>query len=230
MSAATRSRVSSCPSDTQARSRPDSSRRMSTIAARTAGVDSRDGERPADPEQRPRLALARDRVLGSSALQRGQLADDDPDEQQQEQVHELARLRDGERVAWVDEQEVVEEERRDRREDRAPRPRHDGCRNDGDEVQRRWVGHARDRPAARRPRPLRQTARGQRPHTGGPTRVDRRLASIALSEHRRARQPTRAHFDSPLQHTVAPKKARHLLTPRRSTTAHERLPRAAGAC
>ena len=100
-----------------------------------------DGERPADPEQRPRLALACDRVLGSSPLQRGKLADNDSDEQQEEQVHELARLRDGERVAWVDEQEVVEEERRDRREDRAPRPRHDGCRNDGDEVQRRWVGH-----------------------------------------------------------------------------------------
>ena len=47
-------------------------------------------ERAADPEQRPRLALAGQRVLGAGPLERGQLADDDPDEQEQEQVDELA--------------------------------------------------------------------------------------------------------------------------------------------
>ncbi len=57
-------------------------------------IDRQDGrrrlagrERAADLEERACLALARHRLLRPGPLERGELADDDPDEQQQEEVH-----------------------------------------------------------------------------------------------------------------------------------------------
>ena len=63
---------------------PSSCRRMPTMTGRTAGVDSRVAQGAADLEERACLALARDRLLRPGALERGELADDDADEQQQE--------------------------------------------------------------------------------------------------------------------------------------------------
>jgi hypothetical protein len=81
-------------------------------------------------------SLARQRVDCPRALQGGQLPDDDPDEQEHEQVHQLAGLSNGQRVARIDEQEVVEHERRDRRQHRTPRARCDRSGDDGHEVER----------------------------------------------------------------------------------------------
>ena len=85
----------------------------------------RRGQREADPEQRKRLALAGDRRLGPVPLSTGQTADDDPDDEQEEQVEPLLRVLDRERVARLDEQEVVQEEGADRRQrpPAPPRPR-----------------------------------------------------------------------------------------------------------
>ena len=52
------------------------------------------GEREADTEQRPRLALAFDRRHGPVALPAGQPADHDADDEQQDEVQPLARVVD----------------------------------------------------------------------------------------------------------------------------------------
>ena len=86
----------------------------------TAGVDARVASARLTWNS---ARASRSRATASSArvaLERGELADDDADEQQQEEVHELAGLGHGERVARIDEQEVVEQERRDRRDDARP--------------------------------------------------------------------------------------------------------------
>ena len=87
--------------------------------------------------------------LGPRALQGGQLADDDPHEEQQDEAQPLPRVLDRERVVRHDEEEVVEQERRRRRQ---PRPR--GCR-------RRWQSRRR-----RRGRPPRRSTPRRRLEEG----------------------------------------------------------------
>ena len=95
---------------------------------------AREGE--ADVEQRRGLALALDRRDGAVALAAGQAADDDTDDEQEEQVQPLGRIADRERVERLDEEEVVDEERADRRRDGRPGAAQDGDGDDGQEVRR----------------------------------------------------------------------------------------------
>ncbi len=80
--------------------------------------------------------------LGAVALECGESADDDPDEEQQEEVDEFPWVIDNERVARVDEEEVVEDEGGDGRQHCTPGTRHNGRRDDRDQIQRGWVGYA----------------------------------------------------------------------------------------
>ncbi len=97
------------------------------------------GQLPADPEQRTRLAFPRPGDLRPRSLERGQLTDHDRDEQEQNEVQPLARVGDGEGEDRMDVQEVVQQERRDGRDDRAPRPGDEGDGDHGREVDRGGV-------------------------------------------------------------------------------------------
>ena len=97
-------------------------------------------ERAADAEQRVRLALACLCVARAAALERRELADDDAHEQQQDDAQVLARVGDRERVARVDEQEVVEQERGDGADNRSGSATDDGRGHDRDKVDGGRVG------------------------------------------------------------------------------------------
>ena len=90
LAATTRSVASSEPSEIQTRSMPVWSRRISTISVKAAGVDSRVASARLSAEQRARLALAIAGDLRPRALERGELADHDSDEQQEQHRDPLA--------------------------------------------------------------------------------------------------------------------------------------------
>ena len=110
------------------------------------------------------------------ALEGDELADDDADEQQQDEVQPLVRVGDGERVQRQDEQEVVEHERRDGGDDRAPRPGDERRRDDRREIDRRGVLEARRLEQRDRERRDARATRRPRRRAVGP-RVDRSAAS-----------------------------------------------------
>ena len=139
-------------------------RRLVAQDAHDHGQDRRrglaGGERATHLEQRPRFALAGLRDLRARPLDGDELADDDPDEQQDDEVQPLVRVVDRERVQRQDEQEVVQHERRDGRDDRAPRPGDERRRDDGGEVDRRGVLEARRLEQRDRQRGERERRRG----------------------------------------------------------------------
>jgi hypothetical protein len=100
------------------------------------------GQRPADLEQRPCLPFARPGHLGSRPLEGDQLADDEADEQEQEEVHPLGGILDRERVQRQDEQEVVEQKRGDGGNDRPEGAADDRRCDHRRQIGRRGVQHA----------------------------------------------------------------------------------------
>ena len=89
-------------------------------------VDSRVARARLMRKSDPSLPLAGAGQLGPRTLDRSQLADDDADEQQQDNAQVLGRVADGECVARLDQQEVIDQKRPDRRNDRAR-----ACRSSG---------------------------------------------------------------------------------------------------
>ena len=92
------------------------------------------GERAADPEEGDGLTGPFGDLGGPCRFERGEPADDDRDDEEEEEVEPLVRVGDGERVDRLDEEEVVEEERRDRRRDRGERPTEQADDEDGKQV------------------------------------------------------------------------------------------------
>ena len=89
-----------------------------------------------DRELRACLTLTPLRDALAISLVSRQAADDNADEEKEQQVQELLRRRHGERVARLDEEQVVDEESAERGDDGRQGPpsnRHDG---DGDEIDR----------------------------------------------------------------------------------------------
>ena len=91
-------------------------------------------QREADREQRLRLAFAGERGLGPLPLPTGQPTDDDPDQQEEQEIQPFTRVPDREREDRLDEQEVVEQERRDGGHDRRGRPERDRHTDHGQQV------------------------------------------------------------------------------------------------
>ena len=118
------------------------SRTIPAIAAECLGGLAVGGQREAHVEERERLAFPLDRGSGAVTLPPRELADDDPDEEQQQEVEPFARVANGEGVPRLDEQEVVGEEGPDGGRDRRPRPGDDGDGDDREQVGRRGVADA----------------------------------------------------------------------------------------
>ena len=123
------------------------------VHGRLLSQDARDGRQhrrggranrklPAHLEQRARLPFPRFGDLRPGTLQRDKLTNDDPDEEEQNEVQPLARIRDGERVEREDEEVVVQQERGDGSDDRAPRARDKGGRDHGREIHRGGIRDA----------------------------------------------------------------------------------------
>ena len=98
------------------------------------------GERPAQAEKGSGLPLASVRLIGSRPEEGDELAHDDPDEEEQGEVEPDGRVVDREAADGMGEEEVVEEERPGRGEDRAERPRKERVGDDDHDEQRRCVG------------------------------------------------------------------------------------------
>ena len=93
----------------------------------------------ADREQRGRLRGASGGFAGSLLAESSQASDDDRDEQEEQQVKPLARVRDREAEPRLGEDEVVDEERRDRGPERRPEAVAQAGDHDWDEVDGRGV-------------------------------------------------------------------------------------------
>ena len=96
-------------------------------------------EQAADREQRGRFGRATCGLLGPLRAERRQPADDDRHEQEQQQVEPLPRVGDDEAEPRLREDDVVHEERDDRRPERSPQPEAEPRDDDRDEVDGRCV-------------------------------------------------------------------------------------------
>ena len=77
--------------------------------------------------------------VGAGVLDRHQASDDERDEQEQHEVQQLPRVGDDDREARLGEQEVIDEERRDGRQDGWDRAGEGTGRHDRDEIDGRRI-------------------------------------------------------------------------------------------